>query len=155
MGQGVDDMRALASGRSLRMDAGIASTALLPLTLAAIATIIAFLVLRLIAMHIYTRIDRWVAEHGAESIASPTRGAPASMRVLYRRAGAIVGALAIDVGVVLLAAMAGGAAALWTTPGRGTLDTLAAVFLRACVTGTPGWCASSRRPVTARCWSAR
>jgi small-conductance mechanosensitive channel len=133
MGQGVDDMRALASGRSLRMDAGIASTALLPLTLAAIATIIAFLVLRLIAMHIYTRIDRWVAEHGAESIASPTRGAPASMRVLYRRAGAIVGALAIDVGVVLLAAMAGGAAALWTTPGRGTLDTLAAVFLRAFV----------------------
>lgn len=133
MGQGVDDMRALASGRSLRMDAGTASTALLPLTLAAIATIIAFLVLRLIAMRIYTRIDRWVAEHGAESIASPTRGAPASMRVLYRRAGAIVGALAIDVGVVLLAAMAGGAAALWTTPGRGTLDTLAAVFLRAFV----------------------
>ncbi|MDH2050371.1 mechanosensitive ion channel domain-containing protein [Achromobacter marplatensis] len=133
MGQGVDDMRALASGRSLRMDAGTASTALLPLTLAAIATIIAFLVLRLIAMRIYTRIDRWVAEHGAESIASPARGAPASMRVLYRRAGAIVGALAIDVGVVLLAAMAGGAAALWTTPGRGTLDTLAAVFLRAFV----------------------
>jgi small-conductance mechanosensitive channel len=133
MGQGVDDMRALASGRSLRMDAGTASTALLPLTLAAIATIIAFLVLRLIAMRIYTRIDRWVAEHGAESIASPTRGAPASMRVLYRRGGAIVGALAIDVGVVLLAAMAGGAAALWTTPGRGTLDTLAAVFLRAFV----------------------
>ncbi|WP_315137684.1 mechanosensitive ion channel domain-containing protein [Achromobacter marplatensis] len=133
MGQGVDDMRALASGRSLRMDAGTASTALLPLTLAALATIIAFLVLRLIAMRIYTRIDRWVAEHGAESIASPTRGAPASMRVLYRRAGAIVGALAIDVGVVLLAAMAGGAAALWTTPGRGTLDTLAAVFLRAFV----------------------
>lgn len=133
MGQGVDDMRALASGRSLRMDAGTASTALLPLTLATIATIIAFLVLRLIAMRIYTRIDRWVAEHGAESIASPTRGAPASMRVLYRRGGAIVGALAIDVGVVLLAAMAGGAAALWTTPGRGTLDTLAAVFLRAFV----------------------
>ncbi|MGE8680641.1 MAG: mechanosensitive ion channel domain-containing protein [Achromobacter marplatensis] len=133
MGQGVDDMRALASGRSLRMDAGTASTALLPLTLAAIATIIAFLVLRLIAMRIYTRIDRWVAEHDAESIGSPTRGAPASMRVLYRRAGAIVGALAIDVGVVLLAAMAGGAAALWTTPGRGTLDTLAAVFLRAFV----------------------
>ncbi len=133
MGQGVDDMRALASGRSLRMDAGTASTALLPLTLAAIATIIAFLVLRLIAIRIYTRIDRWVAEHGAESIASPARGAPASMRVLYRRGGAIVGALAIDVGVVLLAAMAGGAAALWTTPGRGTLDTLAAVFLRAFV----------------------
>ncbi|MGE8637475.1 MAG: mechanosensitive ion channel domain-containing protein [Achromobacter sp.] len=133
MGQGVDDMRALASGRSLRMDAGTASTALLPLTLAAIATIIAFLVLRLIAMRIYTRIDRWVAEHDAESAATPTHGAPASMRVLYRRAGAIVGALAIDVGVVLLAAMAGGAAALWTTPGRGTLDTLAAVFLRAFV----------------------
>ena len=133
MGQGVDDMRALASGRSLRMDAGTASTALLPLTLAAISTIIAFLVLRLIAMRIYTRIDRWVAEHGAESIAPPARGAPASMRVLYRRGGAIVGALAIDVGVVLLAAMAGGAAALWTTPGRGTLDTLAAVFLRAFV----------------------
>ncbi len=142
MGQGVDDMRALASGRSLRMDSGTASTALLPLTLAAIATIIAFLVLRLIAMRIYTRIDRWVAEHGPESDASragaasdspPVRGAPASMRVLYQRAGAIVGALAIDVGVVLLAAMAGGAAALWTTPGRGTLDTLAAVFLRAFV----------------------
>lgn len=133
MGQGVDDMRALASGRSLRMDSSAAGNALLPLMLAAVATIIAFLVLRMIAMRIYTRIDRWVAEHGSESKAPPTRGAPASIRVLYRRAGAIVGALAIDVGVVLLAAMAGGAAALWSTPGRGALDTLAAVFLQAFV----------------------
>uniref|UniRef100_UPI0028AD6EEC mechanosensitive ion channel domain-containing protein n=1 Tax=Achromobacter insolitus TaxID=217204 RepID=UPI0028AD6EEC len=36
-------------------------------------------------------------------------------------------------GVVVLAAMAGGAAALWGTPGRGALDALAAVFLRAFV----------------------
>lgn len=151
MGQGVDDMRALASGRSLRMDSGTAGNALLPLTLAAVATILAFILLRMIAMRIYTRIDRWVAEQGCKpdaplmpdvpptpdappaTQALPKRGAPASMRVLYRRAGAIVGALAIDVGVVLLAAMAGGAAALWSTPGRGTLDTLAAVFLRAFV----------------------
>ena len=133
MGQGVDDMRALASGRSLRMDSGTASNALLPLALAAAATIIAFILLRMIAMRVYTRIDRWVAEQGCATDTPPKRGAPATMRVLYRRAGAIVGALAIDVGVVLLAAMAGGAAALWSTPGRGTLDTLAAVFLRAFV----------------------
>lgn len=149
MGQGVDDMRALASGRGLRIDGNDASRALLPLALAAIATIIAFLILRMIAMRIYTRIDRWVAVHACEPdaaarpgepaaapgavAAAPKRGAPASMRVLYRRAGAIIGALAIDVGVVLLAAMAGGAAALWSTPGRGTLDALAAVFLQAFV----------------------
>ena len=133
MGQGVDDMRALASGRSLRMDSGTAGNALLPLALAAVATVIAFILLRMIAMRVYTRIDRWVAEQGGEPQAPPKRGTPVSMRVLYRRAGAIVGALAIDVGVVLLAAVAGAAAAMWSTPGRGTLDTLAAVFLRAFV----------------------
>ncbi|MEN4920727.1 mechanosensitive ion channel domain-containing protein [Achromobacter spanius] len=145
MGQGVDDMRTLASGRSLRLDSGAAGNALMPLAMAALATIIAFILLRMIAMRIYTRIDHWVAEQGCESDlpaspdapaapgAPPKRRAPASMRVLYRRAGAIIGAVAIDVGVVLLAAMAGGAAALWTTPGRGTLDALAAVFLKAFV----------------------
>jgi len=133
MGQGVDDMRALASGRSLRMDSGTAGNALLPLALAAVATIIAFILLRMIAMRIYTRIDHWVAEQGGDLQSPAKRTGPATMRVLYRRAGAIVGALAIDVGVVLLAAMAGGAAALWTTPGRGTLDVLAAVFLKAFV----------------------
>lgn len=135
MGQGVEDMRALASGSSLRMDSSAAGHALKPLALAAAAaaTILAFILLRMIAMYVYGRIDRWVAElrHAPET--PPRRGAPASMRVLSRRAGAIVGALAIDAGVVLLAAMAGGAAALWGTPGRGTLDTLAAVFLRAFV----------------------
>ncbi|EHK63587.1 mechanosensitive ion channel [Achromobacter arsenitoxydans SY8] len=145
MGQGVDDMRALASGGTLRLDSGAAGNALLPLALAALATIIAFIVLRMIAMRIYTRIDHWVAEQGCESGVPPKpdatavpgspakRGAPASMRVLYRRAGAIIGAVAIDAAVVLLAAMAGGAAALWSTPGRGTLDALAAVFLQAFV----------------------
>lgn len=133
MGQGVDDMRALASGRSLRMDSGTASNALLPMALAALATIIAFMLLRMIAMRIYTRIDHWVAEQGGEPDSPIRRNGPAPMRVLYRRAGAIVGALAIDAGVVLLAAMAGGAAALWSTPGRGTLDALAALFLQAFV----------------------
>lgn len=135
LGQGVDDMRALASGRNLRMDSGTAGQALMPLALAAVATIIAFLLLRMIAMRIYTRIDRWVAQQGAGTAvnAPPQRGVPASMRVLIRRGGAIIGAVAIDAGVVLLAAMAGGAAALWGTPGRGTLDTLAAVFLQAFV----------------------
>lgn len=133
MGQGVDDMRSLASGRSLRMDGDAASSALLPLALAAAATIIAFLLLRAIAMLIYTRIDRWVAEHGCEAEASRKPGAPLTMRVLSRRAGAIVGAVAIDAAVVLLAAMAGAAAALWSTPGRGTLDPLATVFLQAFV----------------------
>ncbi|MCW0209391.1 MAG: mechanosensitive ion channel protein, partial [Achromobacter sp.] len=60
MGQGADDMRALTSGRSLRMDGDTASNALLPLALAAIATIIAFILLRAIAMRIYARIDHWV-----------------------------------------------------------------------------------------------
>ncbi|SIT31876.1 Small-conductance mechanosensitive channel [Achromobacter sp. MFA1 R4] len=133
MGQGVDDMRALASGRSLRLDSGTAGAALLPLALAAAVTLVAFLLLRMIAMRIYTRIDHWVAELGCDAAASPARGAPASMRVLARRAGAIVGALAIDVVVVMLAVMAGGAAALWGTPGRGALDALAAVFLQAFV----------------------
>ncbi|MCP1401423.1 mechanosensitive ion channel domain-containing protein [Achromobacter insolitus] len=133
MGQGVEDMRALASGHSLRMDSGAAGHALLPLALAAAATIIAFVLLRMIAMLIYTRIDRWVARQCNEPEAAPKRGAPATVRALYRRVGAIVGAVAIDAGVVVLAAMAGGAAALWGTPGRGALDALAAIFLRAFV----------------------
>lgn len=133
MGQGVDDLRALASGQNLRMDSGQARSALLPLAMAVIATIIAFILLRMIAMRIYTRIDHWVAEQGCESGLPPARGKPASMKVLARRAGAIIGALAIDVAVVLLAAMAGGAAALWITPGRGTLDGLASLFLQAFV----------------------
>lgn len=133
MGQGVDDMRTLASGGSLRMDSGTAGNALLPLGLAAVATILAFILLRMIAMRIYARIDHWVAEQTCVTEPTPQRGAPLSMRVLWRRAGAIVGALAIDVGVVLLAAMAGGTAALWSTPGRGTLDALAAIFIQAFV----------------------
>lgn len=133
MGQGADDLRALASGQNLRMDSGQARSALLPLAMAVIATIIAFILLRMIAMRIYTRIDHWVAEQGCETGTPPARGKPASMKVLARRAGAIIGALAIDVAVVLLAAMAGGAAALWTTPGRGTLDGLASLFLQAFV----------------------
>lgn len=133
MGQGADDLRALASGQNLRMDSGQARSALLPLAMAVIATIIAFILLRMIAMRIYTRIDNWVAEQGCETGTPPARGKPASMKVLARRAGAIIGALAIDVAVVLLAAMAGGAAALWTTPGRGTLDGLASLFLQAFV----------------------
>jgi small-conductance mechanosensitive channel len=133
MGQGADDMRALASGRSLRMDSDTAGNALLPLALAALATIIAFILLRAIAMRIYARIDRWVAAQGRAPEATPRRGAPTSLRALYRRMGAIVGALAIDAGVVVLAALAGAAAALGPTPGRGTLDTLALVFLQAFV----------------------
>ncbi|SAI23712.1 membrane protein [Bordetella ansorpii] len=133
MGQGVDDMRALASGQSLRLEAGTASQALLPLALAILVTLIAFAILRMIAMRIYGRIDRWVGELGHEGVAVAEPGHHASLRVLYRRAGAIIGALAIDVAVVLLAAMAGSSAALWTTPGRGTLDALALVFLKAFV----------------------
>ncbi|OXC90506.1 mechanosensitive ion channel protein, partial [Achromobacter sp. KAs 3-5] len=92
MGQGVDDLRALASGQNLRMDSGEARSALLPLAMAVIATIIAFILLRMIAMRIYTRIDHWVAEQGCESGLPPARGKPASMKVLARRAGAIIGA---------------------------------------------------------------
>ncbi|OZI71542.1 mechanosensitive ion channel domain-containing protein [Bordetella genomosp. 12] len=128
MGQGADDLTKLASGQSLRMDGDTATHALLPLGLTAAATIVAFILLRLIALRIYTRIDGWVA-HCAT--ASTTR--PLPLRVLYRRAGAILGAVAIDAAVVLLAAMAGSAAGLWGTPGRGTLDALAAIFLRAFV----------------------
>lgn len=131
MGQGVEDMRALASGETLRMDGDTAGRALMPLALAGVTTLLAFMLLRLVAMRIYTRIDRWVAAQGCEPETPVQPGAPSSMRVLYRRAGAIVGALAIDVGVVMLAAMAGGTAGLWGTPARGALDPLAAVFLKA------------------------
>ncbi|HEY9271387.1 MAG TPA: mechanosensitive ion channel protein, partial [Achromobacter sp.] len=89
MGQGVEDMRALASGDSLRMDSDAAGHALKPLALAAAATILAFILLRMIAMYIYGRIDRWVAEQRHHPETPPRRGAPASMRVLSRRAGAI------------------------------------------------------------------
>lgn len=127
-GQGVEDLRKLAYGQSLRMDGQTATHVFLPLGLTALATIIAFILLRLIALRIYTRIDHWVADCAPETTARPL-----PLRVLYQRAGAILGAVAIDAGIVLLAAAAGGAAGLWGTPATGKLDALAILFLRAFV----------------------
>ncbi|VCU70430.1 Moderate conductance mechanosensitive channel YbiO precursor [Pigmentiphaga humi] len=130
--EGVDDMKAIASGQLPRMPAGQAAGVLLGLAAVAAAAIAAFVLMRLVALWIYGRIDRWVASLGRAATATP-EGVPVGVKVLCRRAVAIVGAVIIDAVVVLLAAAAGYAVAAYLGPGRGALPVLAAVFLKAFV----------------------
>ena len=130
-GQAVDELTALARGQGMtpqRRDALV--TALLGLALAAAATIAVFLLLRAVAARAYARIDRWAAQAPPDARA-PRRALATSM--LARRAGAMLGALAIDLAIVLLAGMAGYAAALYAAAPRGQVSTAQSLFVNAFV----------------------
>jgi len=131
LAQGAADIKAAVAGDGLRLASGETAQALRRLAVAAATAVVAFVLMRLIALWIYRRIDNWVASLGWDATASPRAGVPVGMHVLYRRAGAIVGALIIDVLVVLLAAAAAYGVGVYGGPGGGAVDPLVAVFLKA------------------------
>jgi len=130
LGQGAADLRAMTEGDGPSMDSAEAR-ALQPLAMSVVTAIVAFVLLRLVALWIYRRIDDWVAGLGWDATAPSRAGAPVGMPVLYRRAGAIIGAVVIDALVVLLAAAAAYAAGVRGGPDGVAVDPLVTVFLKA------------------------
>lgn len=130
LGQGAADLRAVAAGEGPSLDGG-ATRALRPLAMAVAVAVVAFVLLRLVALWIYRRIDAWVASLGWRATAPPLADAPVGMPVLVRRAAAMIGAVIIDVLVVVLAAAAAYAAGVRSEPGGVAVDPLVEVFLKA------------------------
>jgi len=127
----VDDLSALARGEGMspeRRDQ-LAAT-LLGLAVVAAATIAVFLLLRAIAARAYARIDAWTAQPAAAPRGPHRAG---GLALAGRRAGAMLGALAIDLAIVLLAGMAGYVVALYGTGTRGTVSTAQSLFINAYV----------------------
>ncbi|CAP42748.1 mechanosensitive ion channel domain-containing protein [Bordetella petrii] len=128
-GRAVDELTALASGAGMPPPRRAALVAeLLGLAAVAAATIAAFLLLRALASFVYARIDRWVAHPPA---GPAHRGGAAS--AMMRRAAAMLGALAIDIAIVLLAGLAGYLAGLYGTGQRGAVSTAQSLFVDAFV----------------------
>ncbi|MDX3905559.1 MAG: mechanosensitive ion channel [Pigmentiphaga sp.] len=121
------DVRSMARGEATGIGVDRAASMLLYLAAVMAATVAVYVLLRLAASRAYARIDRWVAANHAAAQA----GAPLSMYILYRRAGAILGALVIDIGIVLLAALVGYGVAAAAGPGPGQIAPAGAIFLRA------------------------
>lgn len=127
-GRAVDELSALASGGMPAQQREALVAALLGLVMVAVATVAAFLVLRAIAARAYARIDRWVARPPA---AAGTARRGAAMSALARRAAAMLGALAIDVAIVLVAGTAGYLAGLYGSSPRGVISTAQSLFVNA------------------------
>jgi len=128
--QGVGDLHALAAGQAPALQARASHRALLPLGLAIAVTLLVYFLLKPVAIRINSRIDRWVGELGHEAVAANRPVASLGMPVLYRRAGAILGAAAVALVGVALVTLAGSAAALWASPDRAAPDALAVIFLK-------------------------
>ncbi|GAB1579245.1 mechanosensitive ion channel domain-containing protein [Bordetella petrii] len=127
----VDDLSALARGTGMspeRRDE--LAVTLLGLAVVAVATIAVFLLLRAIAARAYARIDAWMGQPPA---VPPGPSRPGGLALAGRRAGAMLGALAIDLAIVLLAGMAGYAVARYGTGARGTVSTAQSLFINAYV----------------------
>jgi len=131
-GRAVDELSALASGTGMppqRRDTLVAE--LLGLAAVAAATIAAFLLLRALAARAYARIDRWVANPPPASGAAARHGAATA--AMLRRGAAMLGALAIDIVIVLLAGLAGYLAGLYGPGQRGVISTAQSLFVNAFV----------------------
>ncbi|HUH88031.1 MAG TPA: mechanosensitive ion channel domain-containing protein [Pusillimonas sp.] len=106
---------------------------LLNLVLVIAATLAAFVFFRLVAGWFFRRLDAWVQRsQGAPTAAARSYPFNRSLR-LTPRVGAIVGALAIDAGAVLLASVAGYGLALFIQEQWRTSILLALVFVSAFV----------------------
>ena len=127
----VDELTAVVQNRGMvpeRRERLI--TTLVSLAIVAAATLIVFGVLRAIAAFAYVRIDKWAATPSLSAV-GPVRSAARAMFV--RRAGAIVGALLIDMAIVLLAGMAGYATAMYAERPYGAVTTAQSLFVNAFV----------------------
>ncbi|CAM4159369.1 mechanosensitive ion channel domain-containing protein [Bordetella tumulicola] len=128
----VDELRGVLGGQG--MDPGrrerLIST-LLGLAIVAATSVVVFGVLRAIASYAYARIDRWAAQPPPPPIQGPLR-AKAGI-VVVRRAGAMFGALLIDLVIVLLAGLAGYGMAMTVAEPRGGITTAQSLFVNAFV----------------------
>lgn len=100
------------------------------LAIVAAATWIVFALLRAIAAFAYARIDVWAAKPVLVH-AAPLRSAARAM--ILRRTGAIIGALLIDLALVIVAGLAGYATAMYVTEPIGTVTTAQSLFVNAFV----------------------
>lgn len=96
-----------------------------------LATVIGFIVLRMLATGVFRRLDQWVVRQGGQSPAEPSRrhrlaAFGSRVAVWYTRAIAMVLALVVDVAVILLAGAIGYAvSAFWGQTGSmGAFDAL-------------------------------
>ena len=121
--------------------------ALWRLALVAVATLAAFLILRVVAARLYRRMDAWIV--GQAQAGPPAGGgtavaaAPAvhavpvaldrQMRLFYSRALVIVGSLIADIAAVMLAAAAGYGAALYLAASAARPGPFEIVFVHAFV----------------------
>jgi len=126
-------LRGLFAGEGIQgMTAEQWRSRLLNLALVVVATLVAFAVFRLIASWFFRRLDAWVRSSQAEKPPGPAYGRRRAVR-LTPRVGAIVGALAIDAGAILLAALVGYGLALFIQEQWRTSILLALIFVSAFV----------------------
>ena len=103
---------------------------LIGLIIVVAATVVVFGILRAIAAVAYTRIDTWAARPEL-SAGGPLRSAARAM--ILRRIGAIVGALVIDLILVVLAGAAGYAVSMYAVQPYGSVSTAQSLFVNAFV----------------------
>lgn len=127
----VDELSGVLSGHGMDPERRerLVST-LLGLAIVAATSVVVFGVLRAIASYAYARIDRWAAQP------PPPLQGPLRAKVgvaVVRRAGAMFGALLIDLIIVLLAGLAGYAVAMSVAEPRGAITTAQSLFVNAFV----------------------
>lgn len=127
----VDQLTALVEQRGMLPErrALLVST-LVGLAVVIAATLVVFAVLRALAAVAYSRIDKWAARPELAA-GGPLRSAARAM--ILRRIGAIVGALLIDLALVLLAGLAGYAVAMYAMQPYGSVSTAQSLFVNAFV----------------------
>ncbi|MEI2416598.1 mechanosensitive ion channel domain-containing protein [Orrella sp. JC864] len=145
LGQGLAEaaaaFRSVGSGegaRGISMQAWL--NALAGLALVVLATLLSWFVFRVLAARLYARLDRWLAQ--VEAAAAPAQAVPGAplpaaprltVSLIYRRALAVLGALLVDVGVIVLAALVGYGVGLFATGQSGRIGTLESMFVNAFV----------------------
>jgi hypothetical protein len=141
------------SGHGALVDQWI--SALISLAIVISATLLAYALFRLLASSIYRRIDRWVAIQAAmpagrsDAVPLPARQSDASYLNVgaqnghhrltgsqyivhwYRYLMAVMGALLLDLGVIVLASVVGSVVGVWGASMRGNLGALDAMFVNA------------------------
>lgn len=126
-------LRSLIAGKGIQgMTAEQWRTRLLNLALVIITTLAAFTIFRLIASWFFRKFDAWVARSQGSHPSSKPSGRHVSLR-FTPRLNAIVGAVAIDAGAILLAALAGYLCSLFIQERWNTSVILALTFVSAFV----------------------